>query len=129
MTEKINTDFNTFSNVMIENGVTIVNRKTIKSGFQIWDNLRIKDDISTIYNVTFSNNPFPRSGHNPTDVPITMVKTYASNGGRATVLAGITIGRDEKIGADAMVAESMTDGVIAVGYPARSVRFTGGEQR
>ena len=40
----------------------------------------------------------------------------------ANVLGGITIGHDVEIGANAVVIESLPDGAVAVGVPARVVR-------
>lgn len=123
---RIGSDCNICSHVLIENDVIIGNRVTVKSGVQLWDGLRVEDDVFIGPNVTFTNDPFPRSKQYPVQFPITTVKAGASIGGGATVLPGITIGRRAMVGAGAVVTRSVPDGAVVVGNPARIVRFVGG---
>ena len=83
---RIGADCNICSHVLIENDVIIGDRVTVKSGVQIWDGLRIEDDVFIGPNVTFTNDPFPRSKQYPATFPVTTVKAGASIGGRATIL-------------------------------------------
>lgn len=122
---RIGADCNICSHVLIENDVVIGDRVTVKSGVQLWDGLRVEDDVFIGPNVTFTNDPFPRSKQYPTQFPITTVKAGASIGGGATVLPGITIGRHAMVGAGAVVTRSVPDGAVVVGNPARIVRFVG----
>ena len=64
---RIGADCNICSHNFIENDVVIGDRVTIKSAVQIWDGLRIEDDVFIGPNVTFTNNSFPRSKHYPQD--------------------------------------------------------------
>lgn len=122
---RIGADCNICSHVLIENDVVIGDRVTVKSGVQLWDGLRIEDDVFIGPNVTFTNDPFPRSKQYPASFLITTVKTGASIGGGATVLPGITIGRFAMVGAGAVVTKSVPDGAVVVGNPARIVRYRG----
>lgn len=122
---RIGADCNICSHVLIENDVIIGDRVTVKSGVQLWDGLRIEDDVFIGPNVTFTNDPFPRSKQYPAQFPITTVKAGASIGGGATVLPGLTIGRHAMVGAGAVVTRSVPDGAVVVGNPARIVRFVG----
>ena len=45
----------------IENDVRIVDRVTVKSGVQLWDGVRLEDDVIVGSNATFLNDKFPRS--------------------------------------------------------------------
>lgn len=127
---RIGADCNICSHVLIENDVIIGDCVTVKSGVQLWDGLRIEDDVFIGPNVTFTNDPFPRSKRYPAAFPITTVKTGASIGGGATILPGITIGRGAMIGAGAVVTKSVPDGAVVVGNPARVVRYIGvGDER
>jgi len=54
------------------------------------------------------------------------VGDYTFIGMKGTVLQGLTVGRDVRIGANAVVIESLPDGVTAVGVPARIVRRRAG---
>ena len=57
----VGADCNICDHVFIENDVVIGDRVTIKCGVQIWDGLRIGDDVFIGPNVTFSNDKYPRS--------------------------------------------------------------------
>ena len=122
---RIGADCNICSHNFIENDVVIGDRVTIKSAVQIWDGLRIEDDVFIGPNVTFTNNSFPRSKHYPEVCPITIVRSGASIGGGATILPGISIGRNAMVGAGAVVTKSVPDNAVVVGNPARIVRYLG----
>lgn len=78
---RIGADCNICSHVLIENDVIVGDRVTVKSGVQLWDGLRIEDDVFIGPNVTFTNDPFPRSKQYPPAFPVTTVKAGASIGG------------------------------------------------
>lgn len=78
---RIGADCNICSHVLIESDVIIGNRVTVKSGVQLWDGLRIEDDVFIGPNVTFTNDPFPRSEQYPGAFAVTTVKAGASIGG------------------------------------------------
>lgn len=120
---RIGSDCNICSHVLIENDVIIGDRVTVKCGVQLWDGLRIEDDVFIGPNVTFTNDPFPRSKRYPSKFPVTTVKAGASIGGGATILPGVTIGRNAMVGAGAVVTKSVPDGAVVVGNPARIVRY------
>lgn len=120
---QIGRDANICAQVLIENDVILGDRVTVKSGVQLWDGLRIEDDVFIGPNVTFTNDPFPRSKKYPTSFPETIIKTGASIGGGATILPGITIGRHAMVGAGAVVTRSVPDYAVVVGNPARIVRI------
>lgn len=123
---RIGAECNICSHVLIENDVIIGDRVTVKSGVQLWDGLRIEDDVFIGPNVTFTNDPFPRSKQYPVTFPIATVKAGASIGGGATILPGMTIGRGAMVGAGAVVTKSVPDHAVVVGNPARVVRYLGG---
>lgn len=123
---RIGADCNICSHVLIENDVIIGDRVTVKSGVQLWDGLRIEDDVFIGPNVTFTNDHFPRSKQYPATFPVTTVKAAASIGGGATILPGITIGRGAMVGAGAVVTKSVPDCAVVVGNPAHVVRYLGG---
>lgn len=122
---QIGSDCNICSHVLIENDVVIGDRVTVKSGVQLWDGLRIESDVFIGPNVTFTNDPFPRSKQYPITFAVTTVKAGASIGGGATILPGITIGRRAMVGAGAVVTKSVPDGAMVIGNPARIVRYVG----
>jgi UDP-2-acetamido-3-amino-2,3-dideoxy-glucuronate N-acetyltransferase len=78
---KIGADANICSHCLIENDVIIGDRVTIKSGVQLWDGVRLEDDVFVGPNVTFTNDRFPRSKQHPDRFAITRVCIGASIGG------------------------------------------------
>lgn len=69
--------------VLIENDVIVGDGVTVKSGVQLWDGLRIEDDVFIGPNVTFTKDHFPPSKQYPPAFAQTIVKTGASIGGGA----------------------------------------------
>jgi acetyltransferase-like isoleucine patch superfamily enzyme len=122
----IGRDCNICDHVFIENDVVIGDRVTIKCGVQIWDGLRIDDDVFIGPNATFTNDLFPRSKVYPEQFAQTFVARGASVGANATILAGIRIGEGAMVGAGAVVTREVPDFAIVVGNPARVIGFADG---
>jgi len=120
---RIGADCNICSHCFIENDVVIGDRVTVKSGVQLWDGIRLEDDVFVGPNVTFTNDKFPRSKQYPAVFPATIVKRGSSIGGGAVILPGLTIGAGAMIGAGAVVTKSVPDGAVVVGNPARMVGY------
>ena len=116
---QIGREGNICSHTFVEGSVVIGDRVTIKNGVQIWDGIRIEDDVFIGPNATFTNDPFPRSRLRPDAFPQTLVCSGASIGANATILPGITIGRNAMVGAGAVVTRSVPPNAVVVGNPAR----------
>jgi len=119
----IGADCNICDQTFIENDVTLGDRVTVKCGVQLWDGVRIEDDVFIGPNATFANDRFPRSRQRPTKFLATIVKEGASIGANATILPGITIGRGAMVGAGAVVVESVPPYAVVAGNPARIVSY------
>src|SRR3954463_7652585 len=89
---RIGKECNICDHVFIENDVVVGDRVTIKCGVQLWDGLRVADDVFIGPNVSFTNDRFPRSKKYPESFPRTLVRTGASIGANATILPGVSIG-------------------------------------
>jgi hypothetical protein len=103
--------------------VIIGDRVTVKSGVQLWDGLRIGDDVFIGPNVTFTNDKFPRSKIYPEIFLETRIENKASIGGGAVILPGVTIGVGAMIGAGAVVTKSVPPYAIVTGNPARIMGY------
>lgn len=114
---------NLCEHVFIEGDVVIGNRVTVKCGVQLWDGLRVEDDVFIGPNVTFTNDLFPRSKQYPAAFLQTVVKKGASIGGGAVILPGLTIGEGAMVGAGAVVTKSVPAGAVVAGNPARLLRW------
>lgn len=118
---------NICDHVFIENDVRVGNNVTIKSGVQLWDGMRVEDDVFIGPNVTFTNDLFPRSKKYPEAFLETVLQQGASIGANATLLPGITIGREAMVGAGAVVTKSVPPFAVVRGNPARIVSYLGRE--
>lgn len=127
----IGRDCNICSHVFIENDVVVGDRVTVKSGVQLWDGLRIADDVFIGPNATFTNDKFPRSRRPPDAFLTTHIEAGASVGGGATILPGLRIGRHAMVGSGAVVTRSVPPNAIVVGNPARIIGYvdTGSSKR
>ena len=77
---KLGMDCNICSHCFIENDVVIGDRVTVKSGVQLWDGLRIEDNVFIGPNVTFTNDKYPRSKQYLDEFAPIVIKKNASIG-------------------------------------------------
>lgn len=124
----IGKDCNICDHVFIENDVVIGDEVTVKCGVQLWDGVHVEDKVFIGPNVTFTNDPFPRSRARPAEFSRILIKTGASIGANATILPGLTIGRGAMVGAGSVVTRSVPPNAVVVGNPARIVRYTSSMQ-
>lgn len=115
---EIGVDANICDHVFIENDVRIGDRVTVKCGVQLWDGIRIDDDVFIGPNVTFSNDPFPRSKQRPERYVETRVRAGASIGSGATIRPGVTIGPGALVSDGAVVTRDVPPNAIVAGNPA-----------
>lgn len=115
----IGRDCNICDGVFVENDVIVGDRVTVKCGVQLWDGVRLGDDVFVGPNATFTNDLFPRSRQHPGQFVETVVDAGASIGANATILAGVRIGSGAMVGAGAVVTRSVPPNAIVVGNPAR----------
>lgn len=120
---KLGTECNICDHVFIENDVILGNRVTVKSGVQLWDGIRLEDDVFVGPNATFTNDRFPRSRQYLADFPRTIVHQGASIGANATLLPGLEVGESAMVGAGAVVTRSVPPNAVVVGNPARIVGY------
>jgi len=114
----IGSDCNICDHVFIENDVVIGSRVTIKCGVQVWDGIRLEDDVFVGPNATFTNDAFPRSRKYPEKFATITVCRGASIGANATILPNLVIGRNAMVGAGAVVTRDVPPNAIVVGNPA-----------
>jgi acetyltransferase-like isoleucine patch superfamily enzyme/dTDP-4-dehydrorhamnose 3,5-epimerase-like enzyme len=120
----IGKDCNICSHCFIENDVVVGDRVTVKNGVQLWDGLRIEDDVFIGPNVTFANDKYPRSKQHPEKYLPTIVKKGASIGANATILPGITIRENAMVASGAVVTQDVPEHSIVKGVPAKISGYT-----
>ena len=115
----IGRDCNICDGVFVEDDVILGDRVTVKCGVQLWDGLRVGDDVFIGPNATFANDPFPRSKQRPETFQRTEICDGASIGANATILPGVVIGRAAMVGAGAVVTRDVPANATVVGNPGR----------
>jgi acetyltransferase-like isoleucine patch superfamily enzyme len=112
----------------IESGAKIGNDVTVKNGNMIWEGVTLEDGVFIGPHVFFTNDVYPRSGRLPEArerysdrrwLRPTLVRTGASLGAGAAVLAGLTLNEFCMVGAGAVVTKDIPAYALVVGNPAR----------
>jgi acetyltransferase-like isoleucine patch superfamily enzyme len=103
----------------VASDVVIGDRVVVQTGAQLWDGVRVEDDVLIGPHATLVNEGFPADRRAPRSSPRTLVCRGASIGANATVLSGMTIGQSAVIGAGAVVTRSVPPHAIVVGNPGR----------
>ena len=119
----IGSECNICDHVFIENDVIIGDKVTIKCGVQLWDGLRLEDEVFVGPNATFANDRYPRSKVYPSEYLKTHVLRGASIGANATILPGLTIGEGSLVAAGSVVTRDVPAKVLVQGNPARPSAF------
>lgn len=112
--------------VEIQGGVIIGARCKISSHSFICEGVTLEDEVFIGHGVMFTNDLYPRSttldGALKTGddwvLIETRVKFRAGIGSNATILGGVTIGREALVGAGAVVTKDVPDYAIVAGVPA-----------
>ena len=120
---RIGSGCNICAQVLIENDVVIGNRCTVKSGVQLWDGIRIEDDVFIGPNATFTNDHVPRSRHHKPVVEKTVIRKGASIGANSTIVAGNTVGEYALVGAGSVVTKNIPAHTVWYGNPAKQHGF------
>ena len=116
---RIGAECNICDHVFIENDVVVGDRVTVKCGVQLWDGLRVGDDVFIGPNATFSNDKYPKSKRYQAHVLETHIGRGASIGSGASILPGLRVGADAMVGAGAVVTHDVPPRAIVSGNPAR----------
>ena len=114
--------------VEIQKNVLIGARCKLSSHTFICEGITIENEVFIGHGVMFTNDRYPRAttaGQLQTEadwkVVPTLIKQGAAVGSNATILCGVTIGREAMVGAGAVVTCDVPDYAIVAGVPARLV--------
>lgn len=118
---KIGKNCNICAHTFVENDVVIGDNVTVKCGVQLWDGLRVGDNVFIGPNVTFCNDKHPKSGNRDFKIEETVIEGDVSIGANATILPGVKLSKGAVIGAGAVVTKDVARGVTVVGNPAKSI--------
>jgi len=119
----IGEDCNICDHTLIESGVKLGDRVTVKSGVYLWTGLIIEDDVFIGPCAAFTNDRRPRSKQYPESYSTILLQTGCSIGANATILPDITIGQWAMIGAGSVVTKNVPAHALVYGNPARIQGF------
>ncbi|TWG96712.1 transferase family hexapeptide repeat protein [Mesorhizobium sp. J18] len=119
--------------VEIQKNAEIGRNCKISSHSFICEGVSLEDGVFIGHGVMFTNDLYPQAvnsdGNLQTEedwsVIPTRVRRRASIGSNATILPGVTIGREALVGAGAVVTQDVPDFAIVAGVPAKIVGTTG----
>ena len=112
---------NICAHTFIENNVVVGDNVTVKCGVQLWDGLRIGNNVFIGPNATFTNDKHPKSRNRGFECMQTIVEDDVSIGANATILPGVKLGRGCVVGAGAVVTKDVVAGATVVGNPAKEI--------
>ena len=123
--------------VEIQRNAKIGKTCKISSHTFICEGVTIEDNVFVGHGVMFINDTYPRAtapnGESQTEkdwkVEPTVVRTGASIGSGATLLANITIGEHALVGAGSLVTRDVPANAIVAGNPARLLRSVADDVR
>lgn len=105
---------NICSHCFIENNVVIGNNVTIKNGVSLYNGITIEDDVFIGPNAAFCNDRYPKSKNKNFTLEPVLIKKGASVGANATILPGITIGKNALVAAGSVVVRDVDDNEIYI---------------
>ena len=118
---KIGCDCNICAQTFIENDVVVGDNVTVKCGVQLWNGVRVGNQVFIGPNVTFCNDKYPKSGNSDFVCLQTVIEDDVSIGANATILPGVRLGRGCVVGAGAVVTKNVPPGITVVGNPAKEL--------
>ena len=119
---RIGANCNVCAQTFIEGDVVVGDNVTIKCGVQLWDGLRVGNNVFIAPNVTFCNDLHPISGNRSFRKLQTIVEDGVSIGANATILPGVRLGKGCVVGAGAVVTKNIPPNVTVAGNPAKELR-------
>lgn len=118
---KIGRDCNICAHALIEDGVIVGDRVTVKSCGFLWGGTWMGDDVFIGSNLTFTDEPLSRSKSYPDSISGITVHKSATIGANTT--PGIVIGENAMVGTGAVVSKDAPPYAVVVGNPARVIRM------
>ncbi|MBI5624290.1 MAG: N-acetyltransferase [Elusimicrobia bacterium] len=126
---RVGADCNICGHSFIESGAVVGDGCVLKNGVLVWEGVTLEDGVFVGPAAVFTNDRWPRSRSVPatkarrledkTWLVNTRVRTGASIGARAVIVAGVELGAYCLVGAGAVVTKDVLPYAIVAGVPAR----------
>src|SRR2546430_17544877 len=107
--------------VYIDVDVVIGDHCKIQNFAALYNGVTLADNVFIGPHVCFTNDTYPRATSTDWKVETTKVEDGASIGANATILCGLTIGRNSMIAAGAVVTTNVPPHALVAGVPARRI--------
>ena len=120
---QIGRENNICAGAFIENGAVLGDRVTLKNCVQVWDGVRIGNDVFIGPHVTFTNDRVPRS-KKWVEPLVTVIEDGASIGAGAIILPGLVVGSGAMVGAGSVVVKNVPSNCTVIGNPAKEIKST-----
>lgn len=118
---RIGRNCNICAQVFIENDVVVGDNVSVKCGVQLWDGIRIGNNVCLGPNATFTNDKRPDRTKTSWECLTTIIEDDVVVGANATILPGIRLGKGCVVGAGAVVTRDVPAGKTVIGNPARII--------
>jgi acetyltransferase-like isoleucine patch superfamily enzyme len=116
--------------VYIDFGAIIGDNCKVQNGVSVYNGVKLSNWVFVGPHVVFSNDRFPRAHTIEWEPVPTIIEEGASIGSNATIVCGVTLGRNCMIGAGALVTKDVPPHALVIGHPARIIDYikTSGER-
>ena len=105
--------------VYVGRGVKIGDRVKLENRATVYEGVTIEDNVFVGPQVTFTNDPSPRSLNSDWKILPTLVKEGSSIGAGTVIVCGVIIGEYALVGAGSVVTDDIPSNALAYGNPAR----------
>jgi len=106
-------------NVYVDRGAVLGDGVHVQNNVSVFDGVELGDTVFVGPSAVFTNDRVPRAGSTSWTVSRTSVRTGASIGANATIVAGVTIGEWSMVAAGAVVTRDVEAHQLVMGSPAR----------
>lgn len=110
---------------VIEHHVRIGNGVRIHTQSFVPEFTKLEDECWIGPNVVITNAKYPKSKNVKNELQGAHIKRYAIIGANCTLLPGVIIGEHALIGAGSVVTKDVLENAVAIGNPARVIKYIG----
>ncbi len=105
----------------VETGAVVGSHCTLKNGVSVWDRVTLEDYVFLGPNAVLTNDLLPRCRvkKEADEFAPTLFREGSTVGANATIVCGVTVGKNAMVGAGSVVTHDVSDHALVYGNPAR----------